>query len=64
MKKLILTEYEYDVLKRVLKAVPPAHLTRLLPDCTGADIRFYRDLLTKVQHKNYRFPDTDDGMED
>ena len=62
MKKLILNDYEYDVLQRVLKAVPPAQLTRVLPDCNGADLRFYRDLQTKVQHRNYRFPDTDDGM--
>ena len=62
MKKLILTDYEYDVLQRVLKAVPPAQLTRILPECNGADLRFYRDLLTKVLHENRRFPDTDDGL--
>ena len=60
MKKLILSDYEYDVLQRVLKALPPAQLPRILPDCNGADLRFYRDLQTKVQHKNYSFPDTDD----
>lgn len=63
MPKLILTNYEHDVLRRLLEAVPPAHLTRILPDCTGADLRFYRDLLTKVTRQDHRFPDTDDGEE-
>lgn len=62
MKKLILSDYEYDVLKKVLEAVPPAQLTRVIPDCTGADLRFYRDLLSKVTHQDRSFPDTDDGM--
>lgn len=64
MKKLILSDYEYDVLQRVLKALPPAQLTRILPDCTGADLRFYRNLLTKALREDHSFPDTDDGLED
>lgn len=60
MKKLILTEEEYALLQKVLKTVPPAQLPRVLPDCSGVDLRFYRDLLTKVLRENRRFPDTDD----
>ena len=64
MKKLILSDYEYDVLQKVLKALPPAQLTRVIQNCTGADLRFYRSLLTKALREDHRFPDTDDGMED
>lgn len=60
MPKLVLTNHEFDVLQRILNAVPPAQLTRILPDCTGADLRFYRDLQSKAFRENRRFPDTDD----
>lgn len=62
MKKLILHDEEYAVLQKVLQAIPVAHLTRLLPECDGGDIFFYRGLLKKVLHKDFSFPDTDDGM--
>jgi len=62
MKKIILSDEEYAVLQKVLGAVPPAQLTRLLPDCDGGDIFYYRYLLKKVLHKDFSFRDTDDGM--
>jgi hypothetical protein len=49
MKKLILHNDEHSVLRRLLDAVPPAQLPRHIPDCTGADLRFYGSLLKKVQ---------------
>lgn len=61
MKKLILRDQEYKILQQVLRAVPVANLPRLLPDCNGGDIHYYRCLLTKVLRKNHFFPDTDDG---
>ena len=62
-KTIILRDEEYTMLQKVLRAVPPAHLPRILPDWTGADMHYYRCLLTKVLNKNYHFPKTDDGME-
>lgn len=62
MKKIILRDAEYDVLQKVLRAVPVAHLPRLLPKCDGVDIHEYRYLLDKVLGGNHQFPDTDDGM--
>lgn len=64
MKHLHLSEEEYSVLKKVLKAVPVAQLTRLLPGADGSDIFYYRGLLSKVLRKNCYFPDTDDGMKE
>lgn len=63
MKKIILSDEEYELLQKILRAVPPAQLPRLLPDWDGTDMFHYRNLLTKVLHKNFRFPKTDDGME-
>lgn len=62
MKKLILSDEEYELLQKILRAVPPAKLPRLLPDWNGVDMFHYRNLLTKVLHKNYRDRKTDDGM--
>lgn len=64
MKKIILTDEEYELLQKLLREIPPAKLPRFLPGYDGADMFHYRNLLTKVQRKNYRFPDTDDGMEE
>lgn len=64
MKNIILRDEEYEILQRLLQAVPPAQLPRLLPDWNGGDMHYYRCLLTKVLHKNYHFPKTDDGMEE
>lgn len=63
MKKLILSDEEYEILQKVLKGVPPAHLPQVLPNWDGVDMFHYRNLLTKVLHKNYRDRKTDDGME-
>lgn len=63
MKKIILRDEEYALMQKLLRAVPPAQLPRLLPDCDGGDLHYYRCLLTKVLNRNYHFPDTDDGME-
>lgn len=61
MKKIVLRDEEYELLQKLLRAVPPAQLPRLLPDWTGADMRYYRCLLTKVLHKDFSFPKTDDA---
>lgn len=63
MKKIILSNEEYDVLQKLLRAVPVAQLTRLLPGCDGGDLHYYRGLLTKVLRENHYFPKTDDGMD-
>lgn len=55
MKKLILSNPEYDVLKKVLQDNPPAK-TKL----NGVELYFYRSLLSRILQKDYRFPDTDD----
>lgn len=60
MKKLILNDRQYDVLQRLLRAIPPADLPRFIPEWTGVDMREYRELLTLVLRENRRFPDTDD----
>lgn len=59
MKKIILTDVEYEVLQKVLRDNPPAKV-----NLDGAELYFYRQVLTKILHTDYRFPDTDDGMED
>ena len=64
MKKLILSDDEYELLQRILREIPPAKLPRFLPGYDGADMFHYRNLLTKVLHKNFHFPKTDDGMEE
>lgn len=58
-KKIVLKNQEYEVLQKVLEALPPAQLPRILPDCTGVDLFFYRGLLTAVLHKDFSFPDAD-----
>ena len=58
-KKIILKNQEYEVLQKVLEALPPAQLSRVLPNCTGADLYFYRGLLTAVLHKDFSFPNAD-----
>lgn len=63
MKKIILSDEEHELLQNILRKIPPAHLPKFLPGYDGADMFYYRNLLTKVLRKNYRFPDTDDGME-
>lgn len=63
MKKIILRDEEYEILQKVLRAVPPAQLPILLPEWTGVDMHYYRDLLTKVLQKDYHFPKTDEGLE-
>ena len=55
IKKILLSESEYEVLKKVLKSVPPAKTT-----LNGAEMRDYREILTIVFGEDYRFPDTDD----
>lgn len=63
MKKIILTDEEYELLQKILREIPPAKLPRFLSGYDGADMFYYRNLLTKVLRENRRFPDTDDGME-
>lgn len=60
MKKLILSNEEFDILEKVLSAIPPAHLPRFLPDWNGVDMFYYRRLLTKILRKDFSFPKTDD----
>ena len=61
MKKLILSDNEYAVLQRLLRAIPPAHLPRFLPDWTGVDMRDYRNILAIVlKDPDRRFPASDD----
>lgn len=55
-KKIILSDGEYAVLCKVLRANPPAQV----PDFDGAELYYYRELLTKVLKEDRRFPDTDD----
>ena len=55
-KKIILTDFEYETLCKVLRANPPAQV----PDLNGAELRAYRDVLTKILKEDHRFPDTDD----
>ena len=64
MKKIMLRDEEYDILQKLLNAVPTAQLPRILPNCTGADMHYYRCLLTKILHKDCHFPKTDDGVEE
>lgn len=64
MRKVVLRDEEYEILQKVLRAVPPAQLPRILPDWDGADMHYYRCLLTKVLQKNYHFPKTDEGSEE
>lgn len=59
MKKIILSDEEYAMLQKVLRAVPPAQLPRILPDWDGADMHYYRCLLTTVLKEDYHFPKTD-----
>lgn len=63
MKKIILRDEEYAMLQKVLRAVPPAQLPRILPNCDGGDLHYYRCLLTNVLQENYHFPKTDEGLE-
>ena len=58
-KKIILADVEYEVLKKVLQAVPPAKA----PGLNGAELYFYRRVLTQILGVDYNFPPTDDGME-
>ena len=58
--KLILHEEEYKVLQKVLQAVPPATAPKLA-GLDGAELYFYRRVLTQVLKKDFTFPDTDDG---
>ena len=58
MKKIILSNEEYEVLQKVLRSVPPAKAP-----LDGTERYFYRRVLTQVLHKDYSFRDTDDGME-
>lgn len=60
MKKLVLLDEEYAILKKLLNVVPPAYLPRLLPDCNGVEMYFYRHLLSKVFRKDFSFPKTDE----
>lgn len=62
MKKLILRDEEYEILCKVLRAVPPAQLPRVLPDWDGGDMHYYRCLLSKVLNADYHFPKTDEGL--
>jgi hypothetical protein len=56
-KKIILSDGEYAVLCKVLRANPPAKLPTTFD---GADLYYYRELLTHVLKEDYRFPDTDE----
>jgi hypothetical protein len=58
MKKIILGDIEYEVLQKVLRDNPPAKV-----NLDGAERYFYRRVLTQILHEDYRFPDTDEGME-
>ena len=49
------------MLQKVLRAIPPAELPTILPEWTGVDMFFYRELLTKVLNRDFRFPKTDEG---
>lgn len=60
MKKFVLLDEEYTILKMLLNAVPPAQLPRVLPECNGVHLHFYRRLLTKVLRKDFTFPKTDE----
>ena len=64
MKKLILSEEEHLLLQCVLRTVPPAQLHRVVPDCSGWQLRFYRGLCSKVFGRDYSFPDTDDSSKE
>ena len=55
-KKIILSDGEYAVLCKVLRANPPAQV----PDLDGGELRAYRDVLTKILKEDRRFPDTDE----
>ena len=55
-KKIILSDGEYAVLCKVLRANPPAQV----PDLDGGELYYYRELLTHVLKEDYRFPDTDE----
>lgn len=59
MRKLVLRDEEYALLQKVLRAIPPAKLPRLLPDWTGVDMHYYRCLLTSILGENFHFPKSD-----
>lgn len=56
-KQIILSDGEYAVLCKVLRANPPAQV----PNLDGGELYYYRRLLTHILRENYEFPDTDDG---
>ena len=57
MKKIMLSDDEYAVLQKVLRAVPPAKAP-----LDGTELYFYRRVLSRVLQKDYSFRDTDDGI--
>lgn len=58
-KKIILSDGEYEVLCKLLRQNPPAKV----PNLDGAELYYYRELLTNLLKDNYRFPDTDAQLE-
>lgn len=57
MKKIAFSNDEYAVLQKVLRSVPPAKAP-----LDGAEMYFYRRVLSRVLQEDRSFPDTDDGM--
>ena len=55
-KKIILSNFEYETLCKVLRTAPPAQV----PGLDGAELRAYREILTKILKEDHRFPDTDE----
>lgn len=59
MRRIVLRDEEYAILHRLLRAIPPAQLSRILPNYTGVDMHYFRCLLTSVLKENFHFPKSD-----